>query len=80
MSRKFKGFPNKSFSTSRRDTIRRIFYNSHDYIKLEADKKEDKYPREFITIAQVECILKIKFVERRITEVIEFRWTGLYPI
>ncbi|WP_207511068.1 S24 family peptidase [Longitalea luteola] len=51
--------------------IRRIFYNSHDHIILEADKKEDKYPREFIAVGQVECILKIKFVERRITEVIE---------
>lgn len=65
------GNPYAILLKSKEILIRRIFYNSHDYIKLEADKKEDKYPREFIAITQVECILKIKFVERRITEVIE---------
>jgi signal peptidase I len=65
------GRPYAILLKSKEILIRRIFYSAYDTIKLEADKKEDKYPREFITIDQVECILKIKFVERRIAEVIE---------
>lgn len=50
--------------------IRRIYKDTYDTLQLVADN-DDKYPKEFILHEEVECILKIKLVERQINEVIE---------
>jgi len=50
--------------------IRRIYRDTYDTLQLVADNN-DKYPKEFILHEEVECILKIKLVERQLTEVIE---------
>ncbi len=50
--------------------IRRIYRDTYSTLQLVADNN-DKYPKEFVIPEEVKCILKIKLVERQITEVIE---------